>query len=442
MPAGTAARLLDPAAPASTTRPVRMRAVCIVYLALARERLTPSPGSRWTTPGCRSRGRSSRSTGARRWRPRARTVIGLECYCRADADDPVWGLDDEALAAACAARPGRPPRAARRPRARPRLLEVVRLPRAYPRARRRPGRRPCGRPPSGWRPGGRPAGARRGGDRGDRGRRARRGGDPLRGAVASADGHDPTAPRCAKRVRGAARPRARHRSSPGAPPLRAATARSPRATAAWWCCPRRPPRWSPACASRASWACPVVPRGSGTGPVRRRRAPRRRDRAVGRADDAHPRGRPDGALRAGGARRAEPRPVDGGAPPGPALRARPLQPAGLLDRRQRRHQRRRPALPGVRGHRPARPGHGDRARRRRGAAPGRHRPRPARLRPARLRGGRRGHARRGHRGDRAPHAHPAPRCARCCSTSPRCAPPGEAVGGDHRGRGHPRRRWR
>ena len=58
------------------------------------------------------------------------------------------------------------------------------------------------------------------------------------------------------------------------------------------------------------------------------------------------------------------------APPGAALRARPLQPAGLLDRRQRRDQRRRPPLPGVGRHRAARPGHGDRARRRRGAPPG------------------------------------------------------------------------
>ena len=59
--------------------------------------------------------------------------------------------------------------------------------------------------------------------------------------------------------------------------------------------------------------------------------------------------------------------------------------------------------------------------RRRGPAPGRHRPRPARLRPARLRGGRRGHARRGHRGDSCGSCAPRRRCARCCSTSPRCA---------------------
>ena len=100
-----------------------------------------------------------------------------------------------------------------------------------------------------------------------------------------------------------------------------------------------------------------------------------------------------------------------------------------------------PALPGVRGHLPARPRHGDRARRRRGAAPGRHRPRPARLRPARVRRGRRGHARRGHRGARAPHAAPPPRCARCCSTSPRCATRARPWAGSSRPGSSPRR-WR
>ena len=43
MPAGAAARLLDPAPPAATTRHIRMRAVCIVYAWIARERLTPEP---------------------------------------------------------------------------------------------------------------------------------------------------------------------------------------------------------------------------------------------------------------------------------------------------------------------------------------------------------------------------------------------------------------
>ena len=55
----------------------------------------------------------------------------MECYCQAEPGDPVWSLPDEALAAACARALADPlgllddPGAAR-------LLEVVRLPRAYP----------------------------------------------------------------------------------------------------------------------------------------------------------------------------------------------------------------------------------------------------------------------------------------------------------------------
>ena len=69
---------------------------------------------------------------------------------------------------------------------------------------------------------------------------------------------------------------------------------------------------------------PVVPRGSGTGLCGGAVPLDGRHRALGRADDAHPRGRPDRALRPGGAGRAEPRPVGRRAPPRPALRARPL----------------------------------------------------------------------------------------------------------------------
>ena len=56
----------------------------------------------------------------------------------------------------------------------------------------------------------------------------------------------------------------------------------------------------------------------------------------------------DAPGRLGRARRAQPRPEPGGRPPRPPLRARPVVPAGLHDRRQRRHQRRRPALPRLR----------------------------------------------------------------------------------------------
>ena len=131
MPAGSAARLLFPAAPGSLTRPVRMRAVCIVLLRVAREWVSAEPWIQVDDPGIPF----SRAFEPRNWSPAltpaGETVIGLECYCQADDDDPVWGLDDEELAAACARALHRPlgllddPGAAR-------LLEVVRLPRAYP----------------------------------------------------------------------------------------------------------------------------------------------------------------------------------------------------------------------------------------------------------------------------------------------------------------------
>ena len=63
--------------------------------------------------------------------------------------------------------------------------------------------------------------------------------------------------------------------------------------------------------------------------------------------------------------RAQPRPVEGGGAARPALRARPVEPAELLDRRQRRQQLRRSALPRLRRHQRPRAG-------RRGGAARRH----------------------------------------------------------------------
>jgi hypothetical protein len=55
----------------------------------------------------------------------------MECYCDADPADPVWGLDDAALAAACARALVEPLGLLADP-AEASALEVVRLPRAYP----------------------------------------------------------------------------------------------------------------------------------------------------------------------------------------------------------------------------------------------------------------------------------------------------------------------
>ncbi len=133
MPAGAAARMLDPAAPGATARAVRMRAVCIVYLALDRERLTEETWIQVDDP----RVPFARAFEPVNWSPGmappGRTVLGLECYCRAEGADPVWSLSDAELAEACAGALADPlgllddPGAAR-------LVEVLRLPRAYPEA--------------------------------------------------------------------------------------------------------------------------------------------------------------------------------------------------------------------------------------------------------------------------------------------------------------------
>ena len=105
------------------------------------------------------------------------------------------------------------------------------------------------------------------------------------------------------------------------------------------------------------------------------------------------------------------------APHRPALRARPVEPAGVLDRRQRRQQLGRAALPRLRRHQRARAGRRGRAARRRGRDARRPRPRARRLRPAGCVRRQRGHAghRHPHRGAADPD--PARRRAPCCSTS-------------------------
>jgi hypothetical protein len=133
LPAGAAASMAEPAPPPSATPEVRMRAVCIAYLELEAPsgRLTPEAWIQVDDP----RVPFARAFEPVNWSPAlapaGRTVVGLECYCQADPADPVWGLDDPTLARACARALSDPlgwlddPDAAA-------LVEVLRLPRAYP----------------------------------------------------------------------------------------------------------------------------------------------------------------------------------------------------------------------------------------------------------------------------------------------------------------------
>lgn len=131
LPAGLAARMVEPAPPPQAAPPVRMRAVCLVYLAIDRERLTGEPWIQVDDP----RVPFSRAFEPANWSPwlapAGRTVVGLECYCLADPADPAWGLADGGLARACARALADPLGWLDDPgRATP--VEVVRLPRAYP----------------------------------------------------------------------------------------------------------------------------------------------------------------------------------------------------------------------------------------------------------------------------------------------------------------------
>jgi hypothetical protein len=130
-PAGAAARSLVPAAPPAVTRGVRMRAVCLVYLRLPVERLTGEAWIQVDDPAVPF----ARLFEPVNWSPDlvpdGGTVVGMECYCRAAADDPVWGLDDAGLARACARALADPLGLLDDPSAAA-LVEVVRLPAAYP----------------------------------------------------------------------------------------------------------------------------------------------------------------------------------------------------------------------------------------------------------------------------------------------------------------------
>lgn len=127
-PAAPAYRLLEPAG--DPLPPVRMRAVAIACLEIAVEAVGDEAWIQVDDP----RVAFSRAYEPRNWSasmaPPGRTMLGLECYGSSAGDDPVWELDDDRLAARCAAdlvalgwceadMPWR-------------LLEVIRLPAAYP----------------------------------------------------------------------------------------------------------------------------------------------------------------------------------------------------------------------------------------------------------------------------------------------------------------------
>ena len=149
-----------------------------------------------------------------------------------------------------------------------------------------------------------------------------------------------------------------------------------------------------------SLGVPVVARGAGTGPVRRRHAECGGRDAVAREVQPHPQGRSRQPHGGRAMRRAQPRHQRGRRAVQPLLRARSFEPDRLHHRRQRRRKLGRRALPQVRPDAAQRPA---RARVHRRGRTDRIRQRGARLRRARPAGAgdrQRRHAGRDDRGHR------------------------------------------
>ncbi len=130
LPAGLAARMAHPG-PEPPLAPVRMRAVCLVYIEVTPAQPFTEAWVQVDHPGVPFARAFVPGTWSPALVPGDRTLFGLECYCQADAGDPIWGLHDDALARACA-RALVDPLGWIDPAATPRAVEVVRLPRAYP----------------------------------------------------------------------------------------------------------------------------------------------------------------------------------------------------------------------------------------------------------------------------------------------------------------------
>ncbi len=128
---GLAVRAAHPPAPEGLLPPITMRAVALVYLMAHRERITDEAWIQVADP----RVPFSRIAEFTNWDPGmvpgGRTVLCAEVYGSGGADDPMWALDDNALAARVASAIENPlgwvdDSAIFRP------LQVVRMPRAYP----------------------------------------------------------------------------------------------------------------------------------------------------------------------------------------------------------------------------------------------------------------------------------------------------------------------
>jgi protoporphyrinogen oxidase len=130
-PPGIVARVLNPGPAPAQLPPVRMRAVCLVYLEVARPHLTDEAWVQIDDPRVPAARIFEMSNWSAAMCPGNRTVLGMECYCAPTSDDPLWISSDRDLAARCAASLV-DPLGWLDTSDQARLIEVIRLASAYP----------------------------------------------------------------------------------------------------------------------------------------------------------------------------------------------------------------------------------------------------------------------------------------------------------------------
>lgn len=108
----------------------RMRATCLVYLAIDRPRLTAETWIQVDDPAVPFARVVEPGNWSDRLTPAGQTVVGMECYCAASPADPVWARTDAELAGVCCAGLRRLGWLA--PDVPTQLLQVIRLRHAYP----------------------------------------------------------------------------------------------------------------------------------------------------------------------------------------------------------------------------------------------------------------------------------------------------------------------
>ncbi len=130
-PPGAVVRRLEPPPTPEMIPVVAMRAVCIVYLEIARPDVTGQAWIQVDDPRVPAARIFEMPNWSRAMCPDDRSVLGMECYCAPSEDDPVWSSLDVDLGRRCAAALVDPLGWLDHP-GQARLLEVVRLPAAYP----------------------------------------------------------------------------------------------------------------------------------------------------------------------------------------------------------------------------------------------------------------------------------------------------------------------